>query len=79
MIKEKMRRGRRGRRLPRLLLLFLLLLLTLSQTQVAAQDPVDQGVRLGITYTPGMRPGMLVLGGPHRELLDSVRTIIQSD
>ncbi len=79
MIKEKMRRGRRGRRLPRLLLLFLLLLLTLSQTQVAAQDPVDQGVRLGITYSPGMRPGMLVLGGPHRELLDSVRTIIQRD
>ncbi len=46
---------------------------------VAAQDPVDQGVRLGITYTPGMRPGMLVLGGPHRELLDSVRSILQRD
>jgi TolB protein len=44
-----------------------------------AQEPVEQGVRLGITYTPGMRPGMLVLGGPRRERLDSVRTIIQRD
>lgn len=47
-----------------------------------AQDsipPIEQGVRLGITYTPGMRPGMLVLGGPPREMLDSVRTILQRD
>ncbi len=55
----------------------------LVSTEVArAQDslpPVEQGVRLGITYTPGMRPGMLVLGGPPREMLDSVRTILQRD
>ncbi|MFC1639298.1 hypothetical protein ACFL3B_00885 [Gemmatimonadota bacterium] len=47
-----------------------------------AQDsipPIEQGVRLGITYTPGMRPGMLVLGGSPREMLDSVRTILQRD
>ena len=32
---------------------------------VIAQDsiPVEQGVRIGITYAPGVRPGMLVLGG----------------
>jgi len=58
----------------------LALVLLVALLQIAfAQDPVDQGVRLGITYTPGMRPGMLVLGGPHRELLDSVRTILQRD
>ncbi len=50
-----------------------------APAQVSAQDPVEQGVRLGITYTPGMRPGMLVLGGPPRERLDSARTIIQRD
>jgi len=60
-------------------LLSLLSLLLAAPAFLHAQDPVDQGVRLGITYTPGMRPGMLVLGGPHRELLDSVRTIIQRD
>jgi hypothetical protein len=58
----------------------LLLSLALPPT-LTAQDPVpiDQGVRLGITYTPGMRPGMLVLGGPHRERLDSVRSILRRD
>ncbi len=48
----------------------------------AAQDTIpalEQGVRVGITYTPGMRPGMLVLGGPHRELLDSARAILARD
>ncbi len=92
MIREKIRGGRGGRGqiapalgrcnvaflLPPLPLLPLLPLLLFTPA-LAAQDPVDQGVRLGITYTPGMRPGMLVLGGPHRELLDSVRTIIQRD
>ncbi|UCD23337.1 MAG: hypothetical protein JSW51_09810, partial [Gemmatimonadota bacterium] len=76
MTREKIRRGRRGRRGRRWLLLALSFIVP---TLLSAQDPVDQGVRLGITYTPGMRPGMLVLGGPDRELLDSVRTIIQRD
>ncbi len=45
-----------------------------------AQDPpIEQGVRIGITYTPGLRPGMLVLGGPHTQLLDSARAILQRD
>lgn len=49
---------------------------------VAAQDtlpPVERGVRIGITYTPGVRPGMLVVGGPRDEFQDSVRTILQRD
>ncbi len=47
----------------------------------AVQDtlPIEQGVRVGITYTPGMRPGMLVLGGPRLELLDSARAILARD
>ncbi|MBI4500174.1 MAG: PD40 domain-containing protein [Gemmatimonadetes bacterium] len=47
-----------------------------------AQDtvpPADRGVRIGITYTPGLRPGMLVLGGAHDALLDSIRTIVERD
>ena len=67
--------------------LFRLLPLSIAMVVVgsgalSAQDtipPIDQGVRLGITYTPGMRPGMLVLGGPPREMLDSVRTMIRRD
>ncbi|MGD2136097.1 MAG: hypothetical protein PVF27_08055, partial [Gemmatimonadales bacterium] len=41
--------------------------------------PVEQGVRIGITYTPGLRPGMLVLGGPRSEVLDSMRAILRRD
>jgi len=47
-----------------------------------AQDTthaLEQGVRVGITYTPGVRPGMLLLGGPSQALLDSVRTIVGRD
>ncbi|HEX9727490.1 MAG TPA: DPP IV N-terminal domain-containing protein [Gemmatimonadales bacterium] len=50
--------------------------------EALAQDtvpPVPEGVRVGITYTPGVRPGLLVLGGPHTGLLDSVRAIIARD
>ncbi len=49
---------------------------------VRAQDslpPVEQGVRIGITYTPGVRPGLLVLGGQPGTVLDSVRDIIRRD
>src|SRR3990172_6846463 len=48
---------------------------------LVAQDtlrPVE-GVRVGITYTPGLRPGLLVLGGPRQELLDSVRAMGERD
>jgi TolB protein len=58
------------------------LLLVGVSSEIRAQDsipPIEQGVRLGITYTPGMRPGMLVLGGPQIEMLDSVRTILRRD
>lgn len=57
------------------------LLLLGAALPAAAQDtiPADRGVRVGITYTPGVRPGMLVLGGPSRELLDSVRAMIGRD
>ncbi len=53
-----------------------------SAVPVVGQDtipPIEGGVRLGITYTPGMRPGMLVLGGPRTAVLDSVRTILRRD
>jgi TolB protein len=62
-------------------LLFSFLVALFIPMGLLGQDtiPVEQGVRLGITYTPGMRPGMLVLNGPSRELLDSVRTILQRD
>jgi len=46
-----------------------------------AQDtiPPREGVRVGITYQPGVRPGLLVLEGPGEEWLDSVRTILRRD
>ena len=57
--------------------------LAATGTPLRAQDtlrpPLDQGVRVGISYTPGLRPGMLMLGGPRRELFDSVRAIIARD
>jgi hypothetical protein len=40
---------------------------------------LEQGVRIGITYTPGVRPGMLVLGGARSTRLDSARTILARD
>ena len=41
--------------------------------------PVEQGVRIGITYAPGVRPGLLVLAGDRALALDSARTIIARD
>ena len=45
---------------------------------LAAQDTtrVDEGVRVGVDYRPGVRPGLVVLPGPG---LDSVRAIVQRD
>ena len=53
----------------------------LNVQPIAAQDTtaVEQGVRIGITYQPGVRPGMLVLGGERGTALDSARTIIARD
>ncbi len=53
--------------------------LVLVAGNLAAQDslpPVDQGVRVGIEYTPGIRPRLVVFPGPG---LDSARSILQRD
>jgi TolB protein len=46
-----------------------------------AQDtvPPREGVRVGITYQPGVRPGMLVLDAPGGGAVDSVRAILRRD
>ena len=59
------------------------ILLSVSPTvrpSLAAQDTsaVDRGVRIGIIYRPGVRPGLVVLPGAGAAL-DSVRTIIARD
>jgi TolB protein len=48
--------------------------------RLPAQDTsaIDRGVRIGIAYRPGVRPGMVVLPG-RTSALDSVRTIIVRD
>lgn len=58
------------------------LLVSLWSRPGAAQDTtrtLEQGVRVGITYTPGLRPGLLVMSTPGSGLLDSVRAILQRD
>lgn len=51
-------------------------LLVLAAAPLAAQDPIDRGVRVGITYTAGTRPRLVILPGAG---LDSVRAILQRD
>ncbi|MBI3982388.1 MAG: PD40 domain-containing protein [Gemmatimonadetes bacterium] len=58
------------------------ILLAVLVRPIHAQDTtraLEQGVRVGITYTPGLRPGMLVMGSPGSVVLDSVRAILQRD
>jgi len=53
--------------------------LALVAAPLVAQDPnppLDRGVRVGITYTAGTRPRLVVLPGTG---LDSVRAIVQRD
>jgi TolB protein len=59
-------------------ILFLLLSVVAVTSSLAAQDTtkVDDGVRIGFDYRPGVRPGLVVLPGPG---LDSVRAIIRRD
>ncbi|HEV7367036.1 MAG TPA: LpqB family beta-propeller domain-containing protein [Gemmatimonadales bacterium] len=47
-------------------------------SRLLAQDTskVDQGVRIGVDYTPGVRPGLVVLPGPG---VDSVRAMVRRD
>jgi TolB protein len=59
--------------------LFALVLLPIGAVHAQDTIPADRGVRIGITYTPGLRPGMLVLGGSRDDLLDSIRTILARD
>src|SRR2546426_7616799 len=49
-------------------------------TRLSAQDSsvVDRGVRVGIIYRPGVRPGMVLLPG-RPAVLDSVRAIVARD
>jgi TolB protein len=44
-----------------------------------AQDPPRDGVRVGITYQPGVRPGLLVIGSRSTALLDSLQSIVARD
>ncbi|UCF40250.1 MAG: PD40 domain-containing protein [Gemmatimonadota bacterium] len=66
--------GRRGAAL-----LPALVPLAVATPLLAQEPPIEQGVRIGITYTPGLRPGMLVLASTYGERLDSVRAIVARD
>lgn len=63
------------RRLP-LLLLGLVGLGVSAPRLLGAQDSIPEAVRVGINYTPGVRPGLVFLPGNG---LDSVRAIIARD
>ena len=66
----------------RRLLLGLGLLVSVGPTvrRADAQDTsaIDRGVRIGIVYRPGVRPGLVVLPG-RPAALDSVRAILSRD
>ncbi len=57
---------------------FFLLGLVASAGTVLAQDTtrVEEGVRIGVDYRPGMRPGLVVVPGTG---LDSVRAMVRRD
>jgi TolB protein len=59
-------------------LISLLLASFAAAGNLLAQDTsrVDEGVRVGVDYRPGMRPGLVVLPGPG---LDSARAIVRRD
>ena len=58
--------------------LFLLVPIWMTAGTLAAQDTtrVDEGVRVGVDYSPGTRPGLIVLPGSG---LDSARAMIRRD
>ena len=60
------------------LLALVLPLAALCARRAAAQDTtqVKEGVRVGVEYQPGVRPGLVVLPGPG---LDSARAIVRRD
>ncbi len=51
-------------------------LMAISVGPLAGQDTIAKRIALGITYSGGARPGMIVIGSPG---LDSVRRIIERD
>jgi TolB protein len=55
-----------------------LAVLALAPVRAAAQDTtkVNEGVRVGVEYQPGVRPGLVVLPGPG---LDSARAMVRRD
>lgn len=59
-----------------LLLVGLTVLAISPPRRLAAQDSIPEAVRVGITYTPGVRPGVVLLPGNG---LDSVRAIVARD
>ena len=58
--------------------LCVLLVLLLAAGPLSAQDTTQfrEGVRVGVDYVPGTRPGLVVLPGPG---LDSVRAMVRRD
>jgi TolB protein len=52
--------------------------LVCAATSGLAQDTTSRGVRIGLTYSPGTKPGLLVLP-VNGEQGDSVRSILQRD
>jgi TolB protein len=58
-------------------LLLALAALSVVAPRAAAQDP--EGVRVGITYQPGVRPGLLVMGAARSALGDSLQAIVARD
>jgi TolB protein len=71
--------ARRAVRLGSVLLLGGCLAATTAAPAFAQVTPPQEGVRVGITYQPGVRPGLLVLEGPGDAWLDSIRTILRRD
>ena len=63
-------------RRPYALAIGLAILAVSASRRLAAQDSIPESVRVGITYTPGVRAGLVVLPGNG---LDSVRAIVARD
>jgi TolB protein len=56
-----------------------LVALLVAAFPLAAQDPPTEGVRVGITYQPGVRPGLIVLGAGSAAVMDSLQAIVARD
>jgi TolB protein len=53
--------------------------LAVGALPLAAQDPPVEGVRVGITYQPGLRPGLIVLGPGRSAVRDSLEAMVSRD